>query len=93
MLYQIFKLFVEEIITFGSKLLLYAIMYAVSMLYETISQNVFVQNVWYIIVILDKTTITQYLLWFGSAAFGAIVLTSAALLAFNRRNLNSEKLR
>nr|XP_022290620.1 uncharacterized protein LOC111102246 [Crassostrea virginica] len=41
----------------------------------------------------SRITKTQYLLWFGWAAFGAIVLTSAALLALNRRNLNSENMR
>ena len=47
----------------------------------------------YIIVVLGRITKTQYLLWFGWAAFGTIVLTSAALLALNRRNVNSENMR
>lgn len=56
-------------------------MYTDNMWYEPISQSVFVHNIWCMVVVSDKNTKNQYLLWFKWAAFGSIVLTSAVLLA------------
>lgn len=39
------------------------------------------------ILLSDKNAKTQYELWFGWGAFGAIVLVSAALLGFKGRIL------